>query len=44
MRIADAELYDLAAMKAEMDRTSHPIVPVVCALDEKCGDENGRSR
>lgn len=41
-RIADAELYDLAAMKAEMDRTAHPIVPLVRAMDEKCqGDAGG---
>ena len=41
-RIADAELYDLAAMQAEMARTAHPIVPLVRAMDEKCqGDAGG---
>ncbi|MBT6095909.1 MAG: adenylosuccinate lyase [Rhodospirillaceae bacterium] len=39
-RICDAELYDLAAMKAEMDRTSHPIVPLVRAMEEKCAKGN----
>ena len=42
LRIADVEFYDLTAMKVEMDRTSHPIVPLVRAMDEKCGGENGR--
>ena len=42
LRIADVEFYDLSAMKVEMDRTSHPIVPLVRAMDEKCGGENGR--
>ena len=41
-RVADAALYDLAAMKAEMDRTAHPIVPLVRAMEEKCeGDAGG---
>jgi 3-carboxy-cis,cis-muconate cycloisomerase len=41
-RIADAALYDLDAMRAEMARTSHPIVPLVRAMDEKCtGDAGG---
>jgi len=41
-RIADAELYDLAAMQAAMARTAHPIVPLVRAMDEKCqGDAGG---
>jgi len=41
-RISDAALYDLAAMQAEMARTSHPIVPLVRAMDEKCeGDAGG---
>ncbi len=40
-RIADAELYDLTAMKAEMDRTSHPIVPLVRAMEEKCAKGGG---
>ena len=42
LRIADVEFYDLSAMKVEMDHTSHPIVPLVRAMDEKCGGENGR--
>jgi len=33
--------YDLAAMKAEMDRTSHPIVPLVRAMEEKCSSDAG---
>ncbi len=41
-RIADAALYDLDAMRAEMARTAHPIVPLVRAMDEKCvGDAGG---
>ena len=41
-RISNAAFYDLADMKAEMDRTSHPIVPLVRAMDEKCtGDAGG---
>lgn len=40
-RVADAELYDLAAMKAEMDRTAHPIVPLVRAMDAKCAKAGG---
>ena len=40
--VGDAVDYDLAAMKAEMDRTSHPIVPLVRAMEEKCkGDAGG---
>ena len=35
----DANTYDLAAMKAEMDRTSHPIVPLVRAMEAKCDPE-----
>jgi len=37
----DAADYDLDAMKAEMDRTSHPIVPLVRAMEEKCPGEAG---
>jgi 3-carboxy-cis,cis-muconate cycloisomerase len=40
-RIADAALYDLDAMRAEMARTSHPIVPLVRAMDEKCAGDAG---
>ncbi len=41
VRVADADLYDLAAMKDEMDRTSHPIIPLVRAMDEKCRGSYG---
>ena len=32
----NANTYDLTAMKVEMDRTSHPIVPLVRAMEAKC--------
>ena len=35
-KIGDANIYDLISMKAEMDRTSHPIVPLVRAMEAKC--------
>ncbi len=37
----DADLYDLDEMKREMDRTSHPIVPLVRAIAEKCANGLG---
>ena len=37
--VGNAELYDLAEMKREMDRTSHPIVPLVRAIGAKCADQ-----
>lgn len=37
----DAADYDLAALKLEMDRTSHPIVPLVRAIAAKCDDDLG---
>lgn len=37
----DATLYDLADMKREMDRTSHPIVPLVRAIGAKCEGDFG---
>lgn len=40
-RAADASLYDLAAIKAEMDRTAHPIVPLVRAMAARCGGGAG---
>jgi adenylosuccinate lyase len=33
--------YDLTALKAEMDRTQHPIVPLVRAMETKCSAEAG---
>ena len=39
--VGDAALYDLADMKREMDRTSHPIVPLVRAIAEKCDNDLG---
>ncbi len=35
-KVGDAHTYDLASMKAEMDRTSHPIIPLVRAMEAKC--------
>jgi len=37
----DAGRYDLAALKREMDRTAHPIVPLVRAMDALCPDGLG---
>ena len=39
--VGDAALYDLAQLKLEMDRTSHPIVPLVRAIAEKCPNDLG---
>ena len=39
--VGDAALYDLADMKREMDRTSHPIVPLVRAIGAKCKGDFG---
>jgi 3-carboxy-cis,cis-muconate cycloisomerase len=39
---SDAALFDLAAMKLEMDRTAHPIVPLVRMIAEKCADDLGQ--
>lgn len=39
--VGDAEMYDLAEMKREMDRTSHPIVPLVRAIGAKCDGDFG---
>ncbi len=38
----DAKDYDLAALKREMDRTSHPIVPLVRMIADKCDDDLGQ--
>ncbi len=35
-RVAKAGMYDLAALKREMDRTKHPIMPLVRAMAAKC--------
>ncbi|HJO68765.1 MAG TPA: adenylosuccinate lyase [Rhodospirillales bacterium] len=41
-RIADVALYDLGELKREMDRTAHPIVPLVRAMAERCAGEAGQ--
>ena len=38
---AKAELIDLAALKAEMDRTAHPIVPLLRAMKQLCAGDAG---
>ena len=38
---AKVELYDLDAMKKEMDRTSHPIVPLLRAIKDVCDGDAG---
>lgn len=38
----DAERYDLAQLRDEINSTQHPIVPVVHALEEKVGPEAAR--
>ncbi|GBE43437.1 3-carboxy-cis,cis-muconate cycloisomerase [bacterium BMS3Bbin10] len=40
-RVADAALYDLDALREEMERTAHPIVPVVRAMAALCTGEAG---
>jgi len=40
-RVARVELLDLAAMKREMDRTSHPIVPLLRAIQDLCKADAG---
>jgi adenylosuccinate lyase len=40
-RKAKVEFFDLAAMKLEMDRTSHPIVPLLRAMKEACDGDAG---
>ncbi len=37
----DVFLYDLDEMKREMDKTSHPIVPLVRAIKDKCANDLG---
>lgn len=41
-RVADAALYDMDALREEMERTAHPIVPVVRAMAALCAGEAGR--
>ncbi|SHJ40003.1 3-carboxy-cis,cis-muconate cycloisomerase [Roseomonas rosea] len=40
-RVARVELLDLPAMKKEMDRTSHPIVPLLRAIQKLCDGDAG---
>ena len=40
-RKAKVELFDLDEMKREMDRTSHPIVPLVRAIKKLCDGDAG---
>jgi adenylosuccinate lyase len=40
-RKAHVELFDLDAMKREMDRTSHPIVPLIRAIKQLCDGDAG---
>ena len=41
-RHGDAAEYDLDNLKREMDRTSHPIVPLVRAIEAKCDGDAGQ--
>lgn len=41
-RHGDASHYDLEEMKREMDRTAHPIVPLVRAMAAKCAGDAGQ--
>ena len=38
---ADASLYDLAALREGIAASKHPLVPLIRALAERCGDEGG---
>ena len=38
---ADARLYDLAALREGIAASKHPLVPLIRALAERCGDEGG---
>jgi len=40
-RECDASLYDLAALREGIAETQHPLVPLVRALSERCGEEGG---
>jgi len=39
---SDAENYDLAGLKREMDVTAHPIIPLVRAITAKCKGDAGQ--
>ena len=38
---ADASLYDLAELREGIAASKHPLVPLIRALAERCGDEGG---
>jgi 3-carboxy-cis,cis-muconate cycloisomerase len=38
---AVVEKYDLAALRAEIETTKHPLVPLIRTLVERCSDEGG---
>ena len=38
---ADARLYDLAALREGIAASKHPLVPLIRALAERCGEEGG---
>jgi 3-carboxy-cis,cis-muconate cycloisomerase len=40
-READAALYDLSELRAEVAATQHPLVPLLRALTERCGEHGG---
>lgn len=40
--VADVRRFDLEALKQEMDRTAHPIVPLVRAVAERCAGDLGQ--
>ncbi len=40
-READASLYDLASLRAGIAASKHPLVPLIRALVERCGEEGG---
>lgn len=41
VRVCDVSLFDLAALKAEMDRTAHPIVPLLRQIKTLCDGDAG---
>jgi adenylosuccinate lyase/3-carboxy-cis,cis-muconate cycloisomerase len=40
-REARAELYDLDALREGIDESQHPLVPLIRALSERCGEHGG---
>src|SRR4029453_12340540 len=40
-REAVVEKFDLAALRAEIETTKHPLVPLIRTLVERCSDEGG---